>query len=149
MNIERLYPIWFVLCASAGAIVGRVTGDGTIRGLVAGMLIAALPVFLLGLMYLLLMLWRPNLPICRCRQCNHKGYKYIDSADGHQTGVSIRYMCPQCERLYELSRDRFNEVANDGRIVPYMYHTKWGRWKKTKAEQSPAADVAERAAPEE
>ncbi len=148
MKIERLYPIWFVLCASAGAIIGRMTGDGIIRGLIAGMLVAALPLFLLVLVNLLLMLWRPNLPTCSCRQCNQKGYRYIDSADGHQTGVSVRFGCPRCGRLYELSRDRFNELTNDGRTIPYMYHTKWGRWKEAKAEQSPAVNVAGRTVPE-
>lgn len=149
MNIERLYPFWFVLCASAGAIIGSLTGHGAIPGLTGGMLIAVLPLFLLGLTYLLLTLWRPNLPTCRCRQCNYKGYKYIGSTDGLQSGEYVRFSCPKCGRVYELSRDRFNELANDGRTVPYMHHTKWGRWKETNAEQTPAGDVAKRAAPEE
>jgi hypothetical protein len=149
MNIERLYPIWFLLCASAGVTIGSVTGHGAIRGLTGGMLIAALPLFLLGLTYLFWMLWRPTLPTCRCRQCNYKGYKYVESADGLQAGGSTRFRCPQCGRVYGLSRDRFNELTNDGRTVPYMHHTKWGRWKETKAEQTPAGDVAKRAVPEE
>ena len=149
MNIERLYPIWFVLCALTGVTIGSVTGHGTIRGLTVGMMIAVLPLFLVGLTYILTMLWRPDLPTCRCRQCNYKGYKYIGSTDDLPSGGSIRFGCPQCGRVYELSKDRFNELANDGRIVPYMHHTKWGRWKETKAKQPPAGDVAERAAPEE
>lgn len=43
MNVERLYPAWFVLCASAGAASGGVTGHGAVRGLTTGMLTAALP----------------------------------------------------------------------------------------------------------
>jgi hypothetical protein len=149
MNIERLYPIWFLLCASAGAVIGIVTGHGAIRGLTAGMLIAVLPLFLLGLTYPLLMLWRPNLPTCRCRKCNYKGYEYVGSADGPKAGGSVRFSCHQCGRVYELCHDRFNEVVNDGRTVSYMHHTKWGRWKEPKAEQTPAGDVTKRAAPEE
>jgi predicted RNA-binding Zn-ribbon protein involved in translation (DUF1610 family) len=149
MNSERLYPIWFVLCALAGAVIGAVTGHGAIRGLTDGMLIAALPLFLLLLAYPLLILWRPTLPICRCRQCNHKGYKYVGPTDGLQVGGSVRFRCPQCGRVYELSRDRFSVLENDCRTVPYMHHTKWGRWKETKAEQASADDVAKRAAPEE
>jgi hypothetical protein len=149
MNIERLYPIWFVLCASAGTIIGSATELGAIRGLTGGMLIAVFPLFLLGLTYLFLMLWRPTLPTCRCRQCNYKGYKYIGSTDGLQAVDSIRFRCPQCGRVYELSHDRFDELANDGCTVPYMHHTKWGRWKEIKAEQTPTGNVAKRAAHEE
>ena len=149
MNIERLYPIWFVVCASAGATIGSITGHGAIRGLTDGMLIAVLPLFLMGLTNLLLMLWRPLLPTCRCRQCNHKGYKYVGSTDGLQAADSIKFRCPQCGRVYELSRDRFNELANDGHAVPYMHHTKWGRWKDKKDEQTPAGDVAKHGVPEE
>ena len=145
MNMERLYPIWFVLCASAGATIGSVTGHGVIRGLTDGMLIAVLPLFMLGLTNLLLMLWRPILPTCRCRKCNYKGYKYVGSTDGG----TITFRCPQCERVYELSCDRFNELANDGHAVPYMQHTKWGRWKETTAEQTPADDAVKHAVPEE
>jgi hypothetical protein len=126
-----------------------VTGRGAIRGLTGGMIIAALPLFLLGLTYLLMMLWRPTLPTCRCHQCNYKGYEYVGPSEGLQSGSSIKFRCPQCGRVYELSRDRFSELANDDRTIPFMHHTKWGRWKETKAEQTPAGDVAKSAAPEE
>jgi uncharacterized C2H2 Zn-finger protein len=149
MNIERVYPIWLLVCASAGVALGIVTGEGAIQGLIAGMLIAVLPLLLLGLTYPLLMLWRPSLPICRCRECNYKGYKYVRSSDGLHVGSSVRFRCPRCGRVYELSRDRFNELANDGHTIPYMQHTKWGRWKEIKAEQASADDVTRRAAPEE
>jgi hypothetical protein len=149
MKIERQYPIWFILCALAGAIIGSMNGYGAIRGMTDGMVIATLPLFLLLLTYPLLMLWRPTLPTCRCRQCNYKGYKYVGSVEGLQSGSSIRFKCPQCGRVYELSRDRFSELANDDRMVPYMHHTKWGRWKETKAEQTNAGDVAKSAVPEE
>lgn len=130
MNIERLYPVWFVLCAAAGAIVGRVTGRGAMRGLTDGMLVAALPLFLLILTHLLLRLWRPDLPTCRCGQCRSREYRYVGQADGGNGGTPIRFSCPRCGRLYELSGGRFDELADDGRAVPHMRHTKWGRWKR-------------------
>lgn len=131
-DLTLVYPIWFALCASAGAIIGSATGHGALHGLTSGMLVAVLPLFLMGLTYVFLMLWRPVLPVCRCRRCNCKSYKYIGSTDSFQSGGSIRYGCPQCGRVYELSHDRFNELANDGHTIPYMYHTKWGRWQETK-----------------
>jgi hypothetical protein len=138
MNIERLYPIWFVLCASAGAIIGSATGHGAIRGLTDGMLIAAAPIFVLVLAHLLLMLWRPDLPACRCGRCRHRGYRYVGSADDGKAGIPHRFSCPRCGRVYELSDGRFDELANDGHTVPYMRHTKWGRWRKTEAHPPPA-----------
>ncbi len=137
MNFERLYPIWFILCALAGAIIGSVTGHGAIRGLINGMLAAASPIFLLTAAHLLLRLWRPDLPACRCGHCSSRGYKYIAPTDGPQAGAPRRFQCPQCERVYELAGGRFDERAKDGSTVPYLYHTKWGRWKNTMIEQLP------------
>lgn len=134
MNIERLYPIWFVLCAAAGATIGHATGRGALRGLTDGMLIAVLPLFLLGLMLLILRLWRPDLPTCRCGQCRSRGYRYVGRADGTSDDTPPRFGCPRCGRVYGLSGGRFDELADDGRTVPYMRHTKWGRWKQTGTE---------------
>ncbi len=147
MNPERLYPVWFVLCALLGTIVGSLTGYGAIRGLTDGMLIAVSPVLLLLLAYPLLMLWRPTLPACRCGRCNYKGYQCVGPADDLQAGEPVRFKCPHCGRIYELCRDRFSELADDGRALSYMHHTRWGRWKVARAEQAAAGDVVERAAP--
>ncbi len=141
MSVERLYPIWFVLCASAGALIGSVTGHGAIHGLVDGMVIAALPLVLSGLAYLVVVLWRPDLPACRCGQCRAKGYEYVGSNTGLQAGV--RYRCPRCGRVYELSRGRFDELTEGDRSLPYMLHTKWGRGRAIEAEPRAAGDAAQ------
>lgn len=141
MNIERLYPICFILCAAAGAVIGKFSGHGIIRGLTDGMLIAALPVFLLIFGHLLWTFWRPILPACRCRQCNHRGYRYAGSTD-NQTGGPVRFSCPKCGRVYEVSGNRFNELAADGSTIPYMHHSRWGRWKAAKAGQFSSGDAA-------
>jgi hypothetical protein len=149
MKIEHLYPIWFILCALVGSIIGSMTGHGAIRGMTDGMVIAVLPLFVLLLTYPILKLWRPTLPTCRCRQCNYKGYTYVGPGEGLQSCSSSRFRCTQCGRTYELSRDRFSELAHDDQTIPFMHHTKWGRWKETRAEQTPAGNVAKSAAPEE
>jgi hypothetical protein len=128
MKIEHLYPIWFILCAAAGALIGHFSGHGIIPGLTTAIMIAVAPIFLLILTHLLWMRWRPILPICRCGRCNHREYRYVESTDGN-TGRIVRFSCPQCGRIYELSRNQFYEIAADGSIEPYMNHTKWGRWK--------------------
>ena len=134
MNLERLYPIWFILCASAGAVVGNLTGYGAIHGLTDGMMVAVSPLFLLMMGLLLMSFWRPILPPCRCGHSNHKGYRHVSPADDAKSG--IRFECPKCGRAYELSKDRFDEIASDGHTIPYMRHTKWGRWRKAKAEMA-------------
>jgi hypothetical protein len=127
MNIERLYPLWFILCAAMGALLGSVTGYGAVRGLVDGLIVAASPLFLLMLALALMSLWRPVLPPCRCGKCTHKEYRHVSPASDIPSG--IRFQCPECGRVYASSKERFDEITNDGRIVPYMRHTKWGRWR--------------------
>jgi hypothetical protein len=118
------------------------------RGMTNGMLIAALPVFLLVLIYLILMAWRPDLPTCRCGKCRYKNYMYIGPSDMIRADGSFRFKCPKCGRVYEKNLNRFNELMADGKMVPYMSHSKWGRWKQTNAGQASHGDVATRAAPE-
>ena len=143
MNIERLYPLWFILCAAIGAVLGNVTGYGTVRGLADGMIVAVSPIFLLMLALALMSLWRPILPNCRCGKCNHKGYRYVSPASHTPSG--IRFRCPECGRVYESSRGRFDEVSDDGHIIPYMRHSKWGRWRKYAATlPSPSTDTGEK-----
>jgi hypothetical protein len=59
MNIERLYPLWFILCAAAGALLGNVTGYGPVQGLVDGIIVAVSPLFLIMLAHGIMSLWRP------------------------------------------------------------------------------------------
>lgn len=131
MKFERLYPIWFAMCAAVGAIVGNLTDYGAIRGLTDGMIVAVMPLLLMILAVLFMSLWRPPLPDCRCGQCKHKGYRYLGPTDDAHAG--IRFNCPKCGRVYESFNGRFDEIAGDGHIVPYMHHSKWGRWKITGA----------------
>jgi hypothetical protein len=130
VKLELLYPVWFILCASTGAWLGNVTGYGTVRGLADGLIVAASPLFVLMLALALMSFWRPILPPCRCGKCNHKDYKYADSSGLAETGRQTRWVCPECGRSYESCNGRFDELLNDGRIAPYVYHTKWGRWRK-------------------
>lgn len=131
MNIERLYPIVFILCALIGAIVGKTTGHGILHGMTDGMIIAALPVFLLILTHLIWMAWRPDRPVCRCGQCRYKDYVYLGSTGETRVESTIQFKCPKCGRLYEQNCNRFDERMKDGKRVPYMSHTPWGRWKQT------------------
>ena len=129
MKLEFLYPAWFILCTSAGAFLGNVTGYGTLRGLSDGAIVAMAPIFLLMAALAITSLWRPLLPPCRCGKCKQRKYRLAKQAG--DTRQAIRYQCPECGRVYEPSNGRFDEVANDGRLVPYLSHSKWGRWKES------------------
>jgi hypothetical protein len=148
MNAERIYPITFIISAAIGAIIGKVTGYGTIRGLTVGMLIAALPIFLLIIGYLFLMRWRPDLPNCRCGQCKYKNYQFVGQTGLNKADTRLRFKCPKCGRTYELFEARFDELTPDSHIVPYMGHSKWGRWMKAEAKQTSADKFAKSTAPE-
>ena len=129
MKIEHLYPGWVILCAGAGAVIGTRTGQGVVQGMVDGVFVAFLPIFLLMLVLWLMSLWRPILPPCRCGKCKHKQYRYVSCDDNGHRGV--RFGCPTCGRVYEARQNRFDEVTDDGGIAPYMDHTKLGRWKQS------------------
>jgi hypothetical protein len=133
MNLERPYPFWLVTCVSVGTIAGYLTDYGAIQGLTTGMIVAVSPLFLLMLALLFMSFWRPILPNCRCGQYNHKGYQYVSPTGDVQAGT--RFKCPKCGRVYESSNWCFDEISNDGHTVPFMYYTKWGRWKLTNTER--------------
>lgn len=130
MKLEFLYPAWVILCASTGAWLGNVTGYGTLRGLSEGAIVSMLPIFLLMIALGIMSIWRPILPPCHCGKSNHKGYQYAGSSDVAETGRQTRWICLECGRPYRSCKGRFDEVLNDGRIAPYMHHTKWGYWRK-------------------
>jgi len=127
IRLEFLYPVWLVLCAATGAFLGNVTGYGTIRGLSDGVIVAMAPLFLLMLALGIASLWRPLLPPCRCGKCSRRKYRLARQVG--EARQAIRYRCPECGRVYESSDGRFDEVADDGRLLPYLHHSKWGRWK--------------------
>jgi hypothetical protein len=130
MKLDYWYPVWVILCACIGALLGNMTGYGTFRGMTDGVIVAMLPFFLLMVALSVMSRWRPILPPCRCGKCNHKAYRYVGSSDLADAGRQTRWLCPECERTYQSCKGRFDELLNDGRIAPYMSHTKWGRWRK-------------------
>ena len=132
MNLERAYPWWFAACASAGAIIGKLTGQGAIQGLVTGLLVAAAPLVLLVLGIAVQSAWRPILPPYRCGKCTHRQYRVAPAApgDADAPGAPVGFSCPECGRIYQASGASFDELAADGRVIPYMRHSPWGRWKK-------------------
>jgi len=131
MKLEFLYPVWLILCTATGAALGHFTGYGTLRGLSDGVIVAMMPLFLLMLSLGIASLWRPLLPPCRCGKCS--GRKYRLARQAGDTPQAIRFRCPECGRVYESSRGRFDEVADDGRLLPFLHHSKWGRWKASVA----------------
>lgn len=128
MKLDYLYPVWFILCISLGALLGNATGYGAFRGSVDGMFVAISPLLLLMVGLALMSLWRPLLPRCRCGKCPNRRTRYRRPADDDNIGA--RFQCPLCGRVYAASPGRFDDVAADGQIVPYLHHSKWGRWKR-------------------
>lgn len=134
--MDYLYPAWFILCVTAGAVVGYLTEYGTFKGMTDGALVAASPLLLVMIGLALMSIWRPILPKCRCGECPRKNKRYVSPANDGQK-IGIRVQCPVCGRIYATALGRFDEVADNGQIIPYMHHSKWGRWKRH-ADQPPA-----------
>lgn len=135
MRIEHLYLVWVILCAAAGALIGAKSGHGILRGVSDGMFVAFLPLFLWMIVYWLMSSWRPLLPPCRCGKSRRQGYRHVGPEMSGRPGRCFR--CHACGRLYESHDGRFDEVTDTGCIVPYMHHSRWGRWKRCAAENLP------------
>lgn len=126
--MNYLYPLWLILCISVGGLLGYMTGYGTFRGMTDGMFVAVLPLFLFMIGLMLMSLWRPILPACRCGKCPSKRFRYVRPTKDDQPG--IRFQCSACGRIYVSSQGRFDEVSADGQMIPYLRHSRWGRWKQ-------------------
>jgi hypothetical protein len=135
MNLEYLYPIWVLLCLAAGALIGSQTDQGVFRGMTNGIYVAFLPVFLLMLGLWLTSWWRPILPPCLCGKCKQKQYRLARPIS--ESPAKVRFKCPECGRVYECSKGRFDEVVENDRLVPYLRHSKWGRWTQNGDKPSP------------
>lgn len=131
MNLEKLYPLWFILCTAAGASIGHFTGYGVLKGAVDGVFISWTPLFLLVLLLAFMSVWRPTLPSCRCGKSGRNAYRLAGVVS--EAPRRVRFQCAACQRIYESSAGRFDEATGDGRLEPYMRHSKWGRWKRCAA----------------
>ena len=127
MNFCRAYPVFIILSVASGGAIAHSSDALMLNGLLIGLAVGMVPLVLLGIIYALMMAWRPDRPICRCGDCQSSEYEYLGPQEITEES-EYEYQCPFCSRTYRQKDKRFWEVSSDGSEIPYMVISRWGRW---------------------
>ena len=128
MNLDFLIRAFFFLSLIGGALTAHFTGAPMLRGILIGVAVGVAPMLLLAAAALLMTLWSPDHPACRCGRGRSGDYEYVGPERG--TAESVHELrCPFCGRRYGSKGGRFWEIATDGSEMPFMVSSRWGRWR--------------------
>ncbi len=128
MNLELIFPIFMIFCAALGCVIAYVLGESILLGASLGLFVGFSPLFILGIAYYFMQMWRHDRPDCVCGECKSGDYHFIDS----QSNINERiyfFKCPHCGREYRWHGNRF-EVSTPEGLKPHMKISRWGRWVK-------------------
>ncbi|KPJ97771.1 MAG: hypothetical protein AMK71_12580 [Nitrospira bacterium SG8_35_4] len=129
MNLCRAYPVFIILSVVIGWAIAHFRNVPVLYGISIGMSVGMAPLFLLGIIYALMMAWRPDRPMCRCGKCQSEDYEFVWREEIPVMKKTIyEFRCPSCSRTYRKKDKRFWEVSSDGSETPFMVISKWGRW---------------------
>jgi hypothetical protein len=130
---EKLFEksiLTLVCCVIAAWVVFSV-GIGARHGLRVGLATCiGVPWALFMMVRWIARRWSPPLPHCRWGMCTPRDYAWkLDPNDPHRALFQCR-----CGDRYELlrqpgGRERFVEIGEDGRTLPYMAHGAWRSWR--------------------
>lgn len=126
MNLERIFLFFIIFCTILGCVLADVLGKSILLDAALGVLIGSSLIFVLDIIYLLLQIWRPDLPDCVCRKCKSSNYRFIDSMSSIEKRIYL-FKFPYCAREYRKHDNRFEFNAPEG-VKPYMKISRWGRW---------------------
>jgi hypothetical protein len=140
MSLCSAYPVFVILCVAIGGAIAHFTDAPVLYGISIGLAVGFAPLVLLGIIYSLMMAWRPDRPTCRCRKCQYMHYESVWPEEITVTEETVyEYRCPFCSRTYRQKGKRFWEVSSDGSEIPYMVISKWGRWQAENTEAPPTS----------
>jgi hypothetical protein len=140
MTLCNAYPVFIILCVAIGGAMARFTNAPVLYGISIGMAVGMAPLALLGIIYALMMAWRPDRPACRCGKCQSGDYEPVMPETMTFTEETVfEYRCPFCSRTYRQKNNRFWEFSIDGSEIPYMAVSKWGRWQIENTKAPPAS----------
>jgi hypothetical protein len=132
MNLDRLLPLFVLVCVVLGGVIAHLQGEHFLLGASIGMAIGLSPLLLLGIAYLFIQKWSPDRPPCVCGACASDDYDFMDSLSDIKEHVYF-YRCPVCGREYRAHGGRFELNTPEG-VRPYMKVSRWGRWVKDTAQ---------------
>lgn len=129
MKLCKAFPIFFAICVAIGGAIAYFSGSSLLYGTSIGMVVALSPLMLLGVLYILIVVWCPDRPECLCGKCQSNSYVFLNSQIEQNALENVyQYRCPFCGRTYRQRHKRFNECLDNGSEIPYMVISKWGRW---------------------
>ena len=129
MSLCNLFPLWMIACIAAGSGIARFVGGSIITGATFGALAGFAPMIALGVLYVAIMWWRPDLPPCRCGKTKYGEFEFIGPMSGpFSENTWYEICCPKCGRLYKSKGGIVVECRPDGSTIPYMKVSRWGRW---------------------
>jgi hypothetical protein len=134
MTLCRLYPFFVILCAGTGAVLAKCFGVSMLSGVLSGWVVGVGPVLALGIIYVGMMTWRPDLPPCKCGETRYGGFEYIGSYSCGPNETWYENRCPKCGRCYKSRDSIVVELLADGTTVPFMKVSRWGRWEVDRSE---------------
>ena len=105
-------PIWLMLCAVGGMLLGQDLEQRPLYGLLLGAAAGNLPFVVLGAGHAILMAWRPERPPCRCGRCGSEEYELTGSRWRSSGSMVLFYRCPACGRRYGGTGARFQELGS-------------------------------------
>jgi hypothetical protein len=139
MTLIELGVILWPLCA---LVLGLVFGfrQGLNDGLFAGSMCLAVPYVLFKGLAWVERQWRPDWPPCRKGVCNlFEQGDYAPRVDPRASGEFV-YVC-RCGDSYKrlpsrpTGSERFVQLEEDGRHIPYLFHRPWRKWEPEPAGQ--------------
>lgn len=127
--IEAIVLMVWLACGAASALYfgGRHGWSAGVAGAVGGMI--APYALVKGLMWIESK-WLPAHPPCRSGRCSSGDY--LIKVDPREPGAFI-HVC-KCGDTYKRVRtqprgsERFVQLGEDGRIIPYLFHRPWRSW---------------------
>jgi len=129
MNLfELIFVVGWIACGVAGSLFLKHWGFAAgIVGFGGGM---ALAFGVFRLLNLMINIWIPITPNCRCGSLGKCAYEFIEwRKDENGTIIGGIYKCHQCSRCYLKTPRKFEEVLEDGSTRPYKLHRLFGRWR--------------------
>lgn len=127
MNFEHLLLAFNFVSIIAGAIIAVCIDVSPWLGAACGCLVGASPMIILCVICVGIMWWCPDLPRCKCGQTKYGEYEYVDPMEFSED-MWYEYRCPKCGRRYKSKRGILVECRGNGITVPFMKHSRWGRW---------------------
>ena len=142
MNLCKMYPWFIAVCMTIGGVLAHRGGDSFLAGAAGGLMVAMLPMALLGATVGMMLAWCPERPVCICGKCHSKNYDYVGPMHKPED-ATYYYRCPKCERGHRSCGDRY-DVKTESGFQPYLLKSKWKRWTRN-TEQSHAEATSETA----